>query len=825
MVLQMGTLNSAIYCRPVRLMSGLVVLVVVLLATPAVPAGTKHARVDSLFRVALANVGQAHPEESIKAFEQVLKLNWKHAPSHFEIAKLYIELNTPLTRQSARKALDEAMRLDPENNDYHLTLGELLSRQGFTYNADREYRNLAAADSGNADAAYWVGFFAVQEYLALIDKVEFVRFDRSSMGTGNYNVTGNMQYESIGKVFYWKTFAKQSLERARIYLNQSVEADPEFRGAYNLLGLLHVETGKPEALVLLFKRFLKHKPEDKDAYMFCGLGYQMLGEMDVAHIYYRRALERMSGDERSMMESVDILASREERTRMSQAITYGEGGGEYWTSDRLDRFWRRQDPLFLTAFNERKMEHYGRVAYANLRFTRHFKEIDGWQTDPGKAFIKFGRYAGRDVFTSRKVWYYGEFRIWYENGDGLDAWRFARGSNSGRSARQSTANYRVPVKRGWVYITRMRDDLGDFYSGKSRRERLRGTRPHARHVFRDTPQRYIDPYRNRKYQMPFQVAAFQERDSIRVEFAYAIPKARVRLSDPNGFVDLEDGVFLFDERWDQVYRRKIDVAMQWPVFDRAIDTERDSLRRNHIVSFRSLRVAARQHRLVVEVRDRGSGSIGTFREFREFDAADSSLAMSDLLLASGIEPKTAFPEGRDDLHVTPNPLHTYGRSEPVFIYLEIYNLKRDRFGGTKYRISYRLTRPDREEIRPERFAALDAPGAGAAVEIQTIVKEPIIESEEDVWRDEPEETVSYRVKYILPERNRISEEIEDTSRENEGAETTVTAQYRGNQKDDFTFLQIDANNAPAGFHKLIVTLKDLYTGRTAERDVVFRVVE
>lgn len=801
-------------------------MLVVLLTTAEARAATNDARRDSLYREALALVGQVQPKASIKAFEQVLKLNWKFAPAHYEIAKLYMELNTPLTRQSARKALDEAMRLDPENKDYHLTLGELLGRQGFTYNADREYRNLAAADTGGAEAAYWAGFFAVQEYLALIDKVAFVRFDRSSMGTGNYGATGNMQYESIGKVFYWKTFARQALERARGYLTQSIDVDPEFRGAYNLLGLLHVETGQPEALVLLFKRFLKHSPEDKDAFMFCGLGYQMLGEMDVAHNYYRRALERMSGEVRSMMESVDILASKDERARMAQASTYGDGVGEYWRSDRLDRFWRRQDPLFLTAFNERKMEHYGRVAYANLRFTRHFKEIDGWQTDPGKAFIKFGRYVNRDVFAAMKVWNYGEFRIWYENGDGLDAWRFARGSNSGKSARESTLNYRVPVVGGWVYITRMRVDPGDFYSGKNRKRALwRTPRPHAREVFQDTPQRYIDPYREQKYQMPFQVAAFQERDSIRVEFAYAIPKTRVRLSEPNGFVDLEDGVFLFNERWDQVYRRKMDVAMQWPVFDRAIDTRSDSLRRNHLVSFRSLRVAPRQHRLVVEVRDRGTGSIGTFREYRTFGAADSSLAMSDLLLASRIQPKTAFPEGREDLRVTPNPLHTYGHSEPVFIYLEIYNLKKDRFGRTKYRISYRLTRPDREEIRPERFAALDAPGAGAAVEIQTIVEEAIIESEEDLWRDEPEETVSYRVKYILPERNRISEEIRDTPHKQDGAETTVTAQYRGNQANDFTFLQIDATNTPAGFHKLIVTLKDLYTGQIAERDVVFRVVE
>ena len=500
-----------------------------------------------------------------------MKFNWKFAPAHYEIAKLYMELNTPLTRQSARKALDEAMRLDPENRDYLMTLGELLSRQGFTFNAEKQYQEKnAELESGNAEGAYWAGYFAVQEYLALIDRVEFVRFDRFSMGTGNNRVTGNMQYESIGKVFYWKTFARQALERARTYLTQSIDADPEFRGAYNLLGLLHVETGKPEALVLLFRRFLRHAAEDKDALMFCGLGYQMLGEIDVAHNYYRRALEQMTGEERSMMESLDIIASKGERKRLAQAIVSDDPDVEDWKLIVRDRFWRRQDPLFLTEFNERKMEHYARVAYANLRFARHLKGIDGWQADPGKAFIKFGRYVRRDVFVARKVWNYGEFRIWYENGDGLDAWRFARGTNSGRSARQSTANYRVPVVGGWVYITRMRTGLGDFYSGRGRKRALwRTPRPHARHVFRDTPQRYIDPYRERKYPDAASGRGLsggrQHSRGVRVRHSEG-PGTVIRTG--TDFWICEDGVFLFDEQWDQVYRRKTDVAMQWPVFDK-----------------------------------------------------------------------------------------------------------------------------------------------------------------------------------------------------------------------------------------------------------------
>ena len=789
-------------------MRHLVVLVLVMLATGELRAGAKQARIDSLYREAMARVGQVPSKVSIESFEQVLKLDWKFAPAHYEIAKLYIGMNTPLTRQSARNALNEAMRLDPENTDYRMTLGELLSRQGFSFDAERQYRKLSTDDTGNAEAAYWAGYYAVQEYLALIDKKQFVRLDK----------------EGAGVMYYWKTFAEQAKKRAEKSLRRSIEADPGFRSAYNLLGLLHVENGQPKALVLLFKRLLDQLPEDAHGLLFCGLGYHIQGKMNIAHSFYRRAVKRMTGKERSMMESVEFIASEEDRTGMAAAITDGDRAVENQTDDPLERYWRSKDPLLLTRFNERKMEHYARVAYANLRFTRPFKGIDGWQTDPGMAFIKFGRYIGRDVWFLRKVWNYEDFRIWFENGDGLDGWRFASGTDTGKSAREQTEDIWIPTLGGMVKITRMRVNLSDHYSGGDRKEALwRTPRRPARKVFQVTPNRYIDPYREQKYRMPSQVAAFREDDSIRVEFAYAIPKARVKISDPDGYVNLEDGVFLFDEQWDEVYKRKTHVTAPWPEFQTGTETKSDSLRRNHIVSFRKLRVPYGPHRIVVEVRDRGTGSIGTFRELRAFDAGDSLLAVSDLLLASDIKPKTSFPEGRDDLGVTPNPLHTYARSEPVFIYLEIYNLKMDRFGRTKYRISYRLTQPDREEIRPERFAALDEPGAGAAVQIQTVIEDETDDTEDEIWEDEP--YITYRVKYILPNRNKISEEIKSASRSTRGAETTVTSSYEGYQKDDFTFLQVDASSATAGFHKLTVNMKDLNTGQTAERHVVFRLVE
>ena len=96
------------------------------------------------------------------------------------------------------------------------------------------------------------------------------------------------------------------------------------------------------------------------------------------------------------MESVDVIASQEEQSALDSIATtdttrYG------WTDNRERvRFWRKRDPLYLTAFSERRMEHYGRVAYANLRYGQRLKGIPGWQTDRGKAYIKFGRYLNKN---------------------------------------------------------------------------------------------------------------------------------------------------------------------------------------------------------------------------------------------------------------------------------------------------------------------------------------------------------------------------------------------------------------------------------------------
>ena len=149
----------------------------------------------------------------------------------------------------------------------------------------------------------------------------------------------------------------------------------------------------------------------------------------------------MYREERALMESVDLVATRRERSILPSMgkIQLTEANLAWKDSPELTRFWTKRDPLYLTEFNERRLEHYGRVAYANLRFSRRLKGIRGWQTAMGKAYIKFGKYLRRISERPHlkspnhlETWFYDGFSITFRNWDGFDAWRFDTTRTSGQ---------------------------------------------------------------------------------------------------------------------------------------------------------------------------------------------------------------------------------------------------------------------------------------------------------------------------------------------------------------------------------------------------------
>ena len=556
-----------------------------ILAAAADPSSASRREAQALYDLALKQMSRVETEESVNAFLEVTKADDGFALAHYQIAMLYVSLNNHHDRLRAERALTKAIRLDADNIDYQMAFGDLLWLQGKWEASAHLFSELLEKDPQNARAAYQIGYRSMKEFLKYI----------------------NMEDYESGVRFTWDHFAVKDRDRAVEYLARSIKLDPSFRDAYYQLGLIFHESNEFGKLIEISKALLGQDPEAKDAYLFCGLGYQMVNDQEQAAEYYSKAVDRMGPEERALMESVDYVVSEEERDKIRE--TRAEDG-EAKADAALATFWRKQDPLFLTDFNERKMEHYGRVAYANLHHSRPSKGLAGWQTDQGMTHIRFGRSlhrrvlrpevsatSGRMVQAHQETWFYEGFTLTFRNWDGLNGWRFD--------------------------TTYSLDE------------------PSGLDVFNRTPPRYVDPYLNQKYSVPHQVIAFQNGDSIRLEFSYVLPKNRFNISESGGI---------------------------------ELTTREQKLRR--------------QRRL---------------------------------------------------------------------------------FGA--------------------------------------------------------ESAADYEVNYVLPEANQIASQITAVNQTGKGPQTTVTAEYEGDRKNDLTYLQIDITRVPSGVHKLTVIVEDTQTGQKAQRDVLLRIIE
>lgn len=735
-------------------------------------------KVDSLFAVASESLNEGDIQKSLAAFKRVLREDDNYAPAHEQIARLYLLEDTPDSRRLAEMATRRAINCDLDNPTYQLLLGDVMLFRGFRHNAGEHYDKILSQFPNSAEVALTAGRNALIEFMMTKDRGVM-------MGPGAT-----------------REFAEKAWDRTVMLLEKSLALDPEVRDGYYLLGLVNLEYKKPVGLLQAMGRLLKRFPDDKDALLFMALALQERGQFNRATALYEEAMKRMTYAERAMMENVDVIASEEERL----ALASHASGSDMWEDTPEHRkFWIQRDPLLLTDSNERRLEHYKRVSYANLRFSVPSRGEEGWKTVRGQTYIKFGRYLHRSagaLFLFSETWFYEGFQFTFNSANGLDKWGFA-----GDVGMSSAPDILADAGGSLAGLDPGADPTVSFFATRGFGAELNQRVTPALFVMRDKeafkkqPPRFVDPFTKQKYSLPHLTAVFRESDSVRVELAYAVPLVKLDYADS---VHLDDGLFVFDNGWNDVYRR---------IF-RVENEVHDS--QTHLVQKRTLRFPYGDYHVIAEVGDRLGGSVGTFREEGQWAVVDTGLAMSDLMLASQIKTANGFPEKREDLNITPNPLRTFSRGKSAFVYLELYDLSKDVFGRTQYEISYRIATPKKEEVNPALFDAISLDEFQGRLEV---MREEVGDTD---WGNFDAPNVA--VRYVVPERNRLSASLEQLRQQVENGGMVISSEYSGDQKDDFTFLEINLADMPMGIYKLTVTATNTQNKQQATRSELFRVI-
>ena len=140
----------------------------------------------------------------------------------------------------------------------------------------------------------------------------------------------------------------------------------------------------------------------------------------------------------------------EEIKRFKQDVVYIATPSELNIFDQLNfvgkqnyitDFWKRKDPDPATPENEFKTEHYRRIAYANYHFSRTSDSNDGWNTDMGRVYIRYGEPSEIERHTSSRgekpweKWNYNELKggvyFIFVDEDGYGVYRLVHSTMTG----------------------------------------------------------------------------------------------------------------------------------------------------------------------------------------------------------------------------------------------------------------------------------------------------------------------------------------------------------------------------------------------------------
>ncbi|QXD14698.1 tetratricopeptide repeat protein [Rhodocaloribacter litoris] len=691
---------------------------------------------------------------AVAAFEQAVKNDPQNAEAYFLLARIYFE--TPLRDTGkAGRFIDRALEVEPENVKYLVAKLEQLRLDSWNFIVDKireqQRRDLARKilrlDSTNAFAheelgrayirdfwryrnAFMYPTFAFRQFNGrdplqadplLGFQSEFAQFDPTTGGSQLEIVEASR--EPLGDpsdpnlVFLADEFDLEALQAQGVpvqdlsrraqraydlaigHLRKALEHDPRKRAVYDdMMRIFALKGAYPEALEMLQQMYV-YFPEDPALWTYLGLAHYRSGNAVAAAKAFQTAFQYMDPEMADAYTRLDEILPEEERKK--------------YEADRAgyaSRFWTSKDPRYLTPYNERKLEHYARLTYADLLYGSPKLKLRGWNTERGRILVRYG-IPKTDVIImpSQTRGQQRGLNPIAASAPPPDADIAADPANLQTGLQQFTGNFEsdfdVTVEANTFNVW----DYGDFrfvFEDPFRNGEFRlyspsadaiaaGSLPwlndyeiRARETFRRIPERYEYAPPGRQVEIPYLVSAFKgENGQADLYVHFGIP---INHYDPEaGMINLtaNAGTFLVSSERDMLAERRRTIY---------------GLRTDQIVSFSEtnlwidgqvLAAPPGEHDVSVEFETAGGGTVAVQRRrVRVPDFTAGTLQLSDVMLAYRVEEapdgKPVLPSDvvRHGLSIQAAPWSVFSHRQPIYLYFEVYNLTQAGDGTTHYEI-------------------------------------------------------------------------------------------------------------------------------------------
>ncbi|MFC1558177.1 GWxTD domain-containing protein [candidate division KSB1 bacterium] len=608
-------------------------------------------------------------EAAVESFKRAVEIDDNFAEAYDQLALTYIEIPSVHSRTLAERALIRAIQINPKNVVYKLHFGKLLLRQGFRWNARKrfEYLKKVAPESTELYMNLGLLYKSEMEYfknMVSIDSEDsgILNFINSDMLGYIFDYQGSDEVkevlaernESIGKYTDFTEYVMKDYANAVIAFTEVLNIDSTNKDALHNLSLLALDANMTDEFIDYQKKIIANYPEDKDAHLFLGYGYHKKRDDETAYDKYLTAKSLMENDEKAAFESIDYIVPHD-KLKEYAALSPDERNGY------KDIFWRQRDPLYLSEYNERTLEHYTRVAYANLYFGVKAKDKSGWKTDRGKIYIRYGPpnrivrmrpekggFGGRD-YDLTEIWYYDGFSFAFED----------------------------------RYLT------GDFTLGS----RSRFPNVHypeiAEDIYTKKPEIYQPEFPGKIFHFAYSAVSFRgENGKSNVEIYYALPVKDLepKLDDKYKTAQITQGIFLSADDWKNIQKS---IKQEKIIISPNLNLDNNY----YIIGKNTIEADPGDYNLSVEVQETNTKNTGSYRQNLTVDSYEfGELKTSDILIASTIDNSNKNPDYiKNNLRIIPNPAKIFQKSQLLNIYFELYNLTVSPGQKTNFTVEYKIS--------------------------------------------------------------------------------------------------------------------------------------
>ncbi|HSG81580.1 MAG TPA: GWxTD domain-containing protein, partial [Gemmatimonadota bacterium] len=575
-----------------------------------------------------------------------------------------LEENYP-QRKRAQQALEEARRLMGDDPEVLVQYGLLLRRQQLKGDAERVLQRAWAAAESEAASISPAELAELHYTLALIyeawwnDWKNLVMIPASAEVVSCSAIRQTPVLEGAGQnVSHWdaavlcpERWAAQlqglvelsdlkSSERRQMldHFRLAFGADSSYTdAAFRLLGHL-AEAGEWDEYTQVAGALIRLLPNESRTHLFYGLGLHEQGYEDQAEPYFVAAMELLPEGDRLVFNDISPLLGEAGRDVYYTVDSAGQAAVEHI-------FFTSADPLFLTSAEERRLEHYSRLAWAELQFGDPAMGRHGWDSERGEIWVRYGQpwrqyqccYGGSITDTGRPIG--GRHEYW------------------GYGPRGPLFVFR----RQLTYRHARMTEVAKFVADEMRIS---------------SPQIYRPNMITDVFDYPHQIARFRgsEPQFTSVEI-YSGPPVALLGALPG--TTIETGAFLFDQAYNELWSRRLSVPVAATPPGLSYNIEVPAGKYYYGLETRR-ELDVQEARAVARVRD--SLVVAGFPE--------GQLNVSDVLLADAIRVLNERPSKRDDLRIWPNRSLHFRSGDPISVYFEVYGLEPDDQGLAQYRVDF-----------------------------------------------------------------------------------------------------------------------------------------